>query len=117
MKCVKTPHFLKQIEKIEKKYRRIQSDIDDFCREATLDTSSVELWNNFYKIRVRNSSIPTGKRWGFRIIAKLHQDTLYPFLVYSKTEKENATLEEIEENYEKMIQELGKQILVERFGE
>jgi hypothetical protein len=42
---------------------------------------------------------------------------LYPFLVYSKTEKENATLEEIEENYEKMIQELGKQILVERFGE
>lgn len=106
MKCIKTPHFLKQIEKIEKKYRRIQRDIDDFCTEEILDSSSVELWNGFYKIRVKNSSIPTGKRWWFRIIAKLHSGTLYPLLIYPKTEKENATLEEIEENYEKMVMEL-----------
>ena len=106
MKCIKTPHFLKQIERIAKKYRRIQSDIDDFSEKDTLDFSAVDLWNNLYKIRIKNSSIPTGKRGWFRIIAKLHNDTLYPFFIYAKTEKENATIEEIEENYEKMIIEV-----------
>ncbi len=106
MKCIKTAYFEKQIKKLEKKYRRIQSDIDDFCMESTLDASSVDLGNSFYKIRLKNSSIPTGKRWGFRVIAKMYWGTLYPFIIYAKTEKENATLEEIEENYEKMIQEL-----------
>jgi hypothetical protein len=43
MKCIKTPHFLRQIEKLEKKYRRIQSDIDDFCKEKALDSSSADL--------------------------------------------------------------------------
>lgn len=106
MKCVKISHFLKQIEKIAKKYRRIQSDIDDFCMEDSLDSSSVDLGNNLYKIRIKNSSIPIGKRGWFRIIAKLHHDTLYPFFIYAKTEKENATIDEIEENYEKMVMEL-----------
>ena len=43
MKCIKTPHFLKQIERIAKKYRRIQSDIDDFSEKDTLDFSAVDL--------------------------------------------------------------------------
>ncbi len=106
MKCIKTPHFLKQLEEIEKKYRRVRRDIDDFCEEEVLDSSSVDLWGGFYKIRVKNSSIPTGKRGWFRIIAKLRNEILYPFLIYPKTEKENATIEEIEENYEKMIVQL-----------
>ncbi len=106
MKCIKTPHFLKQLEEIEKKYRRVHHDIDDFCEEEALDSSSVDLWGGFYKIRVKNSSIPTGKRGWFRIIAKLHNEILYPFLIYPKTEKENARIEEIEKNYEKMIMQL-----------
>lgn len=77
-----------------------------FCEEEVLDSSSVDLWGGFYKIRVKNSSIPTGKRGWFRIIAKLRNEILYPFLIYPKTEKENATIEEIEENYEKMIIQL-----------
>ena len=106
MKCIRTPYFSSQIDSLQKKYRRIQSDIDDFCIQETLDPSWKELWNSFYKFRVKNSSIPTGKRWGFRVIAKVHGETIYPFIIYAKTIKENVTIEEIEDAYEKMIKEL-----------
>ncbi len=36
MKCIKTPHFLKQLEEIEKKYRRVRRDIDVFAKRKYL---------------------------------------------------------------------------------
>ncbi len=36
----------------------------------------------------------------------MHADVLYPFVIYAKTEKENVTIGEIEEGYEKMVSEL-----------
>ena len=40
------------------------------------------------------------------MIAKVHGETIYPFIIYAKTIKENVTIEEIEDAYEKMIKEL-----------
>lgn len=53
--------------------------------------SGIELGNRCYKIRLVNSSIPTGKSGGFRIIYYYidSNNHLYLMSMYSKNELEN----------------------------
>ena len=61
--------------------------------------AGIELGNNCYKIRVSNSSIPTGKSGGFRVLYYyLDLDGyLYLMTMYSKRELENIGDEKIVE--------------------
>jgi len=56
----------------------------------TNPTEGRSLGNSCYKIRVSNSSIPTGKSGGFRVITYFvdNENNLYLLSIYSKTEKE-----------------------------
>ena len=53
--------------------------------------SGIELGNNSFKIRIPNSSIPIGKRGGFRVIYyyKDENSNIYLLAIYSKTDLEN----------------------------
>lgn len=51
---------------------------------------------NLFKKRVKNSSIPTGKSGGFRlIIYQQIENKIVLVSIYSKTEKENLSDEEL----------------------
>ena len=64
----------------------------------------VYLGFNLFKKRVKNSSIPTGKSGGFRVIIyKQVEDKMILISIYSKTEKENLSDEELSNIIKKNI--------------
>ena len=56
----------------------------------------ISLGDNIYKIRIQNSSIPTGKSGGFRIIVFTKVKDEIAFLsIYTKTQKESLSEDEL----------------------
>ena len=92
--------FEKDLKSLAKKYKRISKDLVKFKKEILKNpTLGTPLGNDCYKIRIPNSSIPTGKRGGFRIItlAKIEKEKIILLTIYSKTQKETITDEELKE--------------------
>lgn len=90
--------FLSDLKKLVKKYKKIKNDIDTFIENIESEISPQNsIGNNLYKIRVANSSIPTGKSGGFRIIvfAKIINEKIVLLTIYSKSDKENISDSEI----------------------
>ena len=86
--------FTKDVKKLYKKYKNIADDLKKL--ELLLfenPTRGIELGNNCYKIRLPNSSIPTGKRGGFRVIYYClnSNNFIYLMAIYSKTDLENIS--------------------------
>lgn len=94
MKFIKTKFFHSQILELSKKYKFLINDLSYFENNINSEPFS-DLWNNIFKYRIRNSSIPTWKRWWFRIIIKKHWNNILPIIIYSKTNKENVNDKEI----------------------
>lgn len=105
MKYVASSHFTAQILSLEKKYAKLSSDLEDFFEEFN-SNSAVNLWKWFFKFRMKNSSIPTGKRWGYRIIIKILWNNVIPVSIYSKTQRENMFFDDIENAYQKIVEEI-----------
>lgn len=84
--------FDKNVKSLFKKYKQLPNDLKTLKLELLKDPKSgIELGNGCYKIRLANSSVPTGKSGGFRVIY-YYIDTnnnLYLMCMYSKSELEN----------------------------
>jgi len=84
--------FDKDVKRLFKKYKQLPNDLKALNKELLENPKSgIELGNRCYKIRLANSSVPTGKSGGFRIIY-YHLDinkNLYLMSMYSKNELEN----------------------------
>ena len=95
-----TQRFKKELKTLAKKYKKIKKDyvnlLDVLEKNPTLGTP---LGNDCYKIRIPNSSVPTGKRGGFRIITlvKIEKETIILLTIYTKTQKETIKDEELTE--------------------
>ncbi len=105
MKFIKTKFFDSQVLELSKKYKKLEDDLLIFENSFDWEAFS-DLWDNIFKYRIRNSSIPVWKRWGFRIIIKKFWDKIVPILIYSKTMKENVSDKEIISAIEKIFEEL-----------
>jgi hypothetical protein len=89
--------FLKEAKQLSKKFKRLKTDLKDVINEIeNKNDVGVSLGYNLFKKRVRNSSIPTGKSGGFRIIIyqQLQNRTIF-ISIYSKTEKESINDQEL----------------------
>ena len=107
MKFIETKYFLDQLDKLSSKYHRIHEDYEDL--KATFNpTFSTNLWDECYKHRFKNSTIPTWQRWWFRFIIKVLWDKALPLLVYSKTMKTDITSEELKEPIRMVLTEIKK---------
>ncbi|MDZ7820074.1 MAG: type II toxin-antitoxin system RelE/ParE family toxin [Aliarcobacter sp.] len=97
--------FLKEAKQLSKKYKLLKSDLKQVVDEIeTKDDLGVYLGFNLYKKRVKNSSIPTGKSGGFRVIIYQQiEDKIVLISIYSKTEKENLSDEELSEIIKKYM--------------
>ncbi len=88
--------FLKEAKKLSKKFKLLKADL----RQAVFEIEEgkalgTPLGYGLYKKRVLNSSIPTGKSGGFRIIIYQHiEEHIVLLSIYSKTTK--ATLSDDE---------------------
>ena len=89
--------FTKSIKKLAKKYKNIAQDLKQLQNELLNNPKAgIELGNYCYKIRVANSSVPTGKSGGFRVVYyKKIKETIYLMEIYSKSDMENITDEKI----------------------
>ncbi|MBA1438267.1 MAG: type II toxin-antitoxin system RelE/ParE family toxin [Epsilonproteobacteria bacterium] len=84
--------FEKDVKRLFKKYKQLPNDLKFLKEELSQNPKAgVELGSGCYKIRVANSSIPTGKSGGFRVIYYyIDQDNnLYLMSMYAKSELEN----------------------------
>ena len=106
MSYLETDFFMNQLAELSEKYSKVFNDYEDF-KKSFNHIFSTSLWNDNYKQRVKNSSIPTWKRWGFRIIVKIIWDKIIPFLIYAKTMKENVTDEEIVDAFEFVLKDIN----------
>jgi len=90
--------FEKDVKQLAKRYKKIKQDLKLLKQQLLFNpTFGTSLGNDCYKIRIPNSSIPTGKSGGFRIITlvKIIDNKIILLTIYSKTEKENITKEEL----------------------
>ncbi len=97
-------NFFKQLKVLVKKYKLIEQDFEDFKNNFNLSDWK-HLWKWIYKFRMKNSSINSWKSWGFRIIllVKITDLKVMPFIIYSKTDKESISINEIIKELEKYI--------------
>ncbi len=90
--------FRKDFKTLSKKYKKIDDDIRKVILELRENPKAgIALQHNCYKIRMANSSTPTGKSGGFRVIYYFidEHNNLYLMNIYSKTKKENISESEL----------------------
>lgn len=104
MKIFFSHNFLKESKELSKKYKLLKSDLKDAIDNINGDLG-VSLGADLYKKRIKNSSIPTGKSGGFRVIIfKKFEDELILLSIFSKSQKDTISDEEIEALLKDFIQ-------------
>jgi hypothetical protein len=90
-------NFLKEVKKLSKKFKLLKLDLRQAIDEIdNKDDLGVSLGYDLYKKRVKNSSIPTGKSGGFRIIIyKQIENKIILISMYSKTKKDTLSNDEL----------------------
>ena len=86
--------FSKDVKKLYKKYKNISNDLKKLQEDLIKNPKAgIELGHNCYKIRVANSSIPTGKSGGFRVLYYYldAEGYLYLMIMYSKEKLKNIS--------------------------
>ncbi len=99
-KVIPTPEFVKNLKTLKKKYPNIKNDVLKLANHLEKNPKmGIELGNNTYKIRLKNSNNNRGKSAGYRIITYcVNEDNeLYFITIYSKSDKENILDLELQE--------------------
>ena len=102
-----TAPFLRRLKALDKRYRQIKSDIQpiidqlqsgNFIGDRISGTNLI-----IFKVRAKNSDIPTGKSGGYRLIYKLiASESILLLLIYAKSDQGDISLGEIEEAISKI---------------
>lgn len=100
-------NFLREAKPLSKKFKLLKSDLRTAIYEIESSKDfGVPLGFNLFKKRVKNSSIPTGKSGGFRIIIYQQlKDKIVLISIFSKTDKENLNDEELSLALNKFLDE------------
>lgn len=93
--------FKRRFKDLSKRYRKIQADIQPIVE--ALESGEIIgdriVGTNFiiFKVRAKNSDIPTGKSGGYRVIYQLiSSECIYLLLIYAKSDRQDITVAEIE---------------------
>ena len=90
--------FVKDAKRLHKKYKKLSNDLKQLnSLLQQKPNAGIALGSNLFKIRLANSSIPTGKSGGFRVVYYYfdgHQQ-LYLATLFSKRDLENITDEKL----------------------
>jgi len=93
------PRFDKDVKKLKIRFPKIKDDLTLLIEELTKNPNiGTHLENSIFKIRLQNSSIPTGKSGGFRVITYYVKDeVLYLVAMYSKSDTDTIITDKFKE--------------------
>ena len=92
LKIISLKNFAKDVKILHKRYKSIGKDLQKLQKLLLQNPKSgTHITHNCYKIRLANSSVPTGKSGGFRIIYYYldNQQNIFLLSIYSKSDIEN----------------------------
>ncbi len=94
--------FKRRFKDLSKRYRKIQADIQPIIEALELgEIIGDQIAGTdvvVFKVRARNSDIPTGKSGGYRLIYQLVSlKCIYLLLIYAKSDREDITVAEIKD--------------------
>lgn len=99
-----TKRFLKDIKHLARKYRQLIAEVDELLERLRNDERLGDRINNLgdnvevYKVRIANLAAKRGKSGGFRLIYYLKvADEIFLLTIYSKTQQENISVNEIQD--------------------
>jgi mRNA-degrading endonuclease RelE of RelBE toxin-antitoxin system len=97
-----TASFKSQLKQLAKRYRQIKKDIQPILFELQQDNfignQIIGVKQTVFKVRAKNSDIPTGKSGGYRIIYQVVSNQIILLLfIYPNSDQVNITASEIEE--------------------
>ncbi|MBW5291355.1 MAG: hypothetical protein Rsou_0054 [Candidatus Ruthia sp. Asou_11_S2] len=98
MKISSIPTFTKSTKKLAKKYKKLAYDLEALDDELQNGAkTAINLGDDFYKIRLKNSSIPQGKSSGFRVVYffKTKSNEIYLLDIYTKNIIENINKDKL----------------------
>ena len=104
LKILRLSNFSKEAKRLYKKYKQLPTDLKSLAKRLNENPKAgIDLGANCYKIRLENSSIPTGKSGGFRIVYYYYdgEENLYLLSIFSKRDMENISDERVLELLEK----------------
>lgn len=106
-----TPDFKKQLRKLEKRYRKIKSDLEPILMQIQMGEIVGDRLQGIdaevFKVRVRNSDTNRGKSGGYRVIYCLKLPECVVLLdIYSKSDRDDVEVNIIQD----IITEFDKQI-------
>ena len=92
-----TPDFRKQVRKLEKRYRKIQSDLQPILMQIQMGEIIGDRVQGIdaevFKVRIRNSDINRGKSGGYRMIYWLKLSECVVLLdIYSKSDRDDIEI-------------------------
>jgi mRNA-degrading endonuclease RelE of RelBE toxin-antitoxin system len=95
-----TSEFKRNMRQLARKYRRIKQDVqpllDDLGARKTPGDRIPGVPDEVYKARARNSDSQRGKSGGYRLIYEVTpEDTIILLTIYSKTEQEDISVQDI----------------------
>ncbi|MCT7971949.1 type II toxin-antitoxin system RelE/ParE family toxin [Laspinema olomoucense] len=103
--------FERRLYRLSKKYRSIRQDVEPILEQLQQKILLGDRLSGFgsnlyvYKVRAKNSNIQKGKSGGYRIIYLLESETSILLLtIYSKSEQEDMTTEQIQTILEELSQ-------------
>lgn len=98
LNILRLEQFTKDVKKLYKKYKQLPNDLIQLSKTLNQNPKAgIELGANCYKLRLANSSIPTGKSGGFRVVYYYYdgENNLYLLTMFSKRDMENISDEAI----------------------
>jgi hypothetical protein len=100
MKISSIPTFTKSAKKLVKKYKKLADDLEALHFELQNGAkTAINLGDDFYKIRLKNSAISQGKSGGFRVVYffKTKNNEIYLLDIYTKNIIENINKDRLVE--------------------
>ncbi|MCL1492981.1 MAG: type II toxin-antitoxin system RelE/ParE family toxin [Pseudanabaena sp. Salubria-1] len=94
--------FIRRLKPLTKRYRKIQSDIQPIIEQLQngnlIGDQISGLDFTIFKVRAKNSDIPTGKSGGYRLIYQVvSPELVLLLLIYAKSDQADVSLDEIKE--------------------
>jgi mRNA-degrading endonuclease RelE of RelBE toxin-antitoxin system len=94
--------FIRRLKSLTKRYRKIQSDIQPIIEQLQngnlIGDQIAGLDLTIFKVRAKNSDIPTGKSGGYRLIYQVvSPELVLLLLIYAKSDQADVSAEEIED--------------------
>lgn len=100
--------FKRRLKALAKRYRQIQADlqpiIDELQAGNFMGDQIPGTEATVFKVRAKNSDIPTGKSGGYRVIYQvLSPETVLLLLIYAKSDQADVSLDAIKAAIEQVL--------------